>query len=60
MLVQMVNNGTCDSALSRGNMLVQTKANASQLCSIPPELSELNVLELTLCTFHENGNVALG
>ena len=39
---------TCDSALSRGNMPVQAKANGLQLSSIPTELSCLNALELRL------------
>ena len=41
---------TCDRALSRGNMLLQAKANGLQklLHPIPPELSGLNLLELRL------------
>ena len=39
---------TCDGSLSKGNMPVQAKANGLQLCSIPPELSNLNALELRL------------
>ena len=39
---------TCDGTLSKGNMPVQAKANGLQLCSIPPELSNLNALELRL------------
>lgn len=35
---------TCDSALSRGNMPLQAKANALQLCAIPVELSNMNPL----------------
>ena len=39
---------TCDSALKRGNMPLQAKANGLQLCPIPAELSSLNLLELRL------------
>ena len=39
---------TCDGALSRGNMPVQTKANGLRLCTIPADLSNLNALELRL------------
>ena len=39
---------TCDSALTRGNMPLQAKANGLQLQPIPPELSSLNALELRL------------
>ena len=39
---------TCDRALKRGVMPVQAKANGLQLCEIPPELSDLNTLELRL------------
>ena len=39
---------TCDSALTRGNMPVQAKANHLQLDPIPDELSTLNALELRL------------
>ena len=39
---------TCDRSLSRGYMPVQAKANGLQLCEVPPELSDLNPLELRL------------
>lgn len=39
---------TCDSALSRGNLPVQAKANGLQLDPVPDELSSLNALELRL------------
>ena len=39
---------TCDSALTRDNIPLQTKPNGLQLQPIPPELSSLNVLELRL------------
>ena len=39
---------TCDSALSRGNMPVQSIANNLTLSSIPPELACLNRLETRL------------
>ena len=39
---------TCDKALGRGNMPLQAKANGLQLCSVPPELADLNALELRL------------
>ena len=37
---------TCDSALSRSKLPVQAKANG--LDTVPPELNDLNVLELRL------------
>ena len=39
---------TCDRALKRGVMPLQAKANGLQLPSIPPQLAELNALELRL------------
>ena len=39
---------TCDRTLSRGNMPLQAKANGLQLCHVPPELADLNLLELRL------------
>ena len=39
---------TCDGALMRGNIPVQAKANNLQLSTVPPELSDLNPLELRL------------
>ena len=39
---------TCDSALSRSKLPVQAKANGLQLDTVPPELNDLNVLELRL------------
>ena len=39
---------TCDRALMRGSMPLQSKANVLRLCDTPPELSGLNALELTL------------
>ena len=39
---------TCDRALKRGVMPLQAKANGLQLSQIPPELSDLNALELRL------------
>ena len=39
---------TCDRALKRGVMPLQAKANGLQLSEIPPELSDLNALELGL------------
>ena len=39
---------TCDSALSRNKLPVQAKANGLQLDTVPPELNDLNVLELRL------------
>ena len=39
---------TCDTALSRGNMPVQAKANCLQFDPISDELSTLNTLELKL------------
>ena len=38
----------CDAALKRGNMPLQAKANGLQLCSMPNQLSSLNMLELRL------------
>ena len=43
---------TCDRALKRGVMPVQAKANGLQLCKVPPELSDLNALELRLICRH--------
>ena len=39
---------TCDRALKRGVMPLQAEANGLQLCNIPPEVSDLNALELRL------------
>ena len=39
---------TCDTALSRGKLPVQAKANNFQLDPIPDDLSTLNALELRL------------
>ena len=39
---------TCDRALKRGVMPLQAKANGLQLPNIPPELADLNALELRL------------
>ena len=39
---------TCDRALKRGVMPLQAKANGLQLPDIPPELADLNALELWL------------
>jgi hypothetical protein len=39
---------TCDRALKRGVMPLQAKANGLQLPDIPPELADLNALELRL------------
>ena len=39
---------TCDRALKRGVMPLQAKANGLQLPEIPPELADLNALELRL------------
>ena len=39
---------TCDIALSKGNMPLQSLANNLQLSSVPPELSCLNGLEIRL------------
>ena len=39
---------TCDRALKRGNMPLQAKANGLWLSQVPPELSNLNALELRL------------
>ena len=39
---------TCDRALKRGVMPLQAKANGLQLPAIPPELADLNALELKL------------
>ena len=39
---------TCDRALKQGVMPLQAKANGLQLSQIPPELSDLNALELRL------------
>ena len=39
---------TCDRALKRGVMPLQAKANGLQLPAIPPELADLNALELRL------------
>ena len=39
---------TCDRALKRGVMPLQAKANGLKLCKVPPELSDLNALELRL------------
>ena len=39
---------TYDGALKRGVMPLQAKANGLQLCIVPPELSDLNALELRL------------
>ena len=39
---------TCDRTLKRGVMPLQAKANGLQLSEIPPELSDLNALELRL------------
>ena len=39
---------TCDRALVRDSMPLQAKANGLQLCEIPPELDDLNSLELRL------------
>ena len=54
---------TCDRALKRGVMPLQAKGNGLKLPQIPPELSDLNALELRLIClrlpFHENGNIAI-
>ena len=39
---------TCERALKRGVMPLQAKANVLELSEIPPELSDLNALELRL------------
>ena len=39
---------TCDAALKRGNLPLQAKANELQLCPVPSELANLNMLELRL------------
>ena len=39
---------TCDRILKHGLLPVQAKANGLQLSAVPPELSGLNALELTL------------
>ena len=39
---------TCDCALSRGSMPIQSVANNLELSSVPPELSCLNRLETRL------------
>ena len=39
---------TCDRSLSRGYMPVQAKCNGLQLCEVPPELCDINPLELRL------------
>ena len=39
---------TCDRALKCRVMPLQAKANGLQLCNVPPELSDLNALELRL------------
>ena len=39
---------TCDRALKRGVMPLQAKANGLQLPDIPPELADLNTLEVRL------------
>ena len=43
---------TCDRALKRGVMPLQAKANGLKLCELPPELSDLNALELRLICRH--------
>ena len=43
---------TCDRALKLGVMPLQAKANGLQLSLIPPELSDLNALELKLICLH--------
>ena len=43
---------TCDSALSRGVLPVQAKANGMELDPEPPELSCLNALEKRLISLH--------
>jgi len=43
---------TCDGALKRGNMPVQTKANGLGLQPIPSELSCLNAMEMRLVSLH--------
>ena len=54
---------TCDKALKRGVMPLQAKANGLQLSEIPPELADLNALEmrlyLSMFVFHENGKIAI-
>ena len=50
---------TCDSALTRGAMPVQTKANNLQLDPIPNELSTLNALDITKSSIYENGGLTL-
>ena len=39
---------TCDRAVMRGSMPLQANANGLQLSDVPPELSDLNALELRL------------
>ena len=39
---------TCDRALKRGVMPLQAKANGLKLSEMPPELADLNALELRL------------
>ena len=39
---------TCDSALMKGKMPIQAKANGLTLDEVPQELSDLNSLELRL------------
>ena len=43
---------TCDRALKRGVIPVQSKANGLKLSQIPSELSDLNALELRLICLH--------
>ena len=43
---------TCDRALKRGYMPLQAKANGLRLSEVPPELSNLNALELRLICLH--------
>ena len=42
----------CDSALMKGKMPIQPKANGLSLDKVPQELSDLNYLELRLISMH--------
>ena len=49
---------TCDTALMRGSLPKQAKSNGLELCTAPPELSDLNALraetDLPSCAIYEN------
>ena len=54
------NDKTCYRTLKRGVLPLQAKANGLQLPEVPPEIADLNALELRLiCLRLPFGNIAI-